>query len=102
MSRVPRRRAPRSIADVLETTLGEIAPSDPLSRLQAAWPKIVGVRVAGHCAPARLRRDGAIAVRCDSGALASELALREPTLRRLIAETLELDVALRFEGPSRR
>ncbi len=102
MSPAPRRRTPRAMSDVLAETLSGLAPTDPLSRLQAAWPDIAGRHYAEHSAPSHLRRDGAVAVRCASGSLASELSLQEPQLRELIQATLQLNVELRFEGPAGR
>ena len=102
MTPPPRRRSPRPMASVLANVIAEIAPTDPLARLQLAWPQLAGRKYAQQSAPARLRTDGTIVVRCDSGTLASELALREPQLKALIEEHLGLHCALRFEGPGRR
>lgn len=97
-----RRRAPRPMSSVLSQVIAEIAPTDPLTRLQTAWPQIVGRRYAEHSSPSHLRKDGAIVVRCGSGSLASELQLREPQLLAMIAEHLDLTPTLRFEGPAGR
>jgi predicted nucleic acid-binding Zn ribbon protein len=102
MRDVPRRRAPRSMADVMAGVIKDIAPTDPLSRLQMAWPGIAGRQHAEHSMPSHLRGDGTVVIRCDSGTLASELQLREPQLSAMIAEHLELHCPLRFEGPAGR
>ena len=99
---IPRRTAPRPMASVLANVIAEIAPTDPLTRLQTAWPQIAGRAMAEHSAPSHLRKDGSIVVRCASGAMASELAMREPELMAVITEHLDLRCQLRFEGPAGR
>jgi predicted nucleic acid-binding Zn ribbon protein len=90
------------MSSVMAGVLADIAPTDPLARLQAAWPQIAGRRHAEFSAPSHVRKDGAIVVRCASGSLAGELQLREPQLTALIADHLELTCQLRFEGPAGR
>lgn len=102
MSRIPRRRAPRTMAAVLGDELRRIAPTDPLSRLQAEWPQIVGRVYAAHSSPTHLRRDGAVAVRCDSGTMANELTMREAEFADRISQLLDLTLRLRFQGPAGR
>lgn len=102
MTPPPRRRVPRPMASVLANVIAEIAPTDPLARLQLAWPQLAGRKYAELSSPTRLRTDGTIVVRCDSGTLAAELALREPQLRAMIEEHLGLSCSLRFEGPAGR
>lgn len=98
----PKRRVPRTMASVMEQVVGDLAPTDPLSRMQTAWPQLVGKKHAAHSEPIRLQGDGTIVVKCDSGAMASELSLREPQIRALMADILELHGALRFQGPAGR
>lgn len=102
MKPAPRRRMPRPISEVMGELLRGMAPEDPLSRLQAAWPDLVGRAAAEQSAPAKLRGDGAVVVRCSSGAQASELQLHGAQLAELISATLGLRVELVFEGPGRR
>lgn len=102
MSPAPRRRQPRPMAAVMANVIAGMAPTDPLARLQLAWPQLAGRKYAEHSAPSYLRSDGTIVVRCESGTLASELALREPQLTALIVEHLQLNCPLRFEGPAGR
>ncbi|MEN0015283.1 MAG: DUF721 domain-containing protein [Solirubrobacteraceae bacterium] len=97
-----RRRAPRPMSSVMSNVIADLAPGDPLTRLQTAWPQIAGRRHAEHSQPSHLRKDGAIVIRCASGSLASELQLREPQLLALITEHLGLNCTLRFEGPAGR
>ncbi|MFT4034055.1 MAG: DUF721 domain-containing protein [Patulibacter sp.] len=102
MTRVPRRRTPRPIATVIEGLLTELAPADPLSRLQAQWPQFAGQRYGSLSRPVRQRKDGTIVIACDSGAIAADLQLQAPQLVALIGEHLGLRCTLRFEGPRRR
>lgn len=90
------------MSSVMAGVMSDLAPTDPLSRLQAAWPQIAGRKHAEHSTPSRLRGDGTVVVRCTSGTMAAELQLREPQLSALIAEHLELTLPLRFEGPAGR
>ncbi len=98
----PKRRAPRTMASVMDGVIGDLAPTDPLSRVQTAWPQLVGKKHAALSQPIRLQGDGTIVIRCDSGAMASELSLREPQIRLLMADILELHCGLRFQGPAGR
>lgn len=95
----PKRRLPRTMADVMQGVVGDLAPTDPLSRVQTAWPQLVGKKLAAFSQPIRLQGDGTIVIRCDSGAMASELSMREPQIRVLMADVLELHCELRFQGP---
>lgn len=93
---------PRPIDDVLRGVVEQIAPADPLSKLQAAWPQIAGSRDAAYSQPVRQLGDGTIVIRCDSAALAAELQLRERQLTALAQEFTELQVTLKFQGPRGR
>lgn len=101
MSRVPRRRSPRTMATVMEGLMADLAPTDPLARLQAAWPQLAGQRYGAISRPVRQRKDGTIVISCDSGMAAADLQLQEPELTALIADHLGLRCQLRFEGPRR-
>jgi hypothetical protein len=101
MTRVPRRRAPRTMANVMEGVLADLAPTDPLARLQAAWPSLAGQRYGAMSRPVRLRKDGTFVISCDSGMAAADLQMHAPELTALIAEHLGLSAQLRFEGPRR-
>ncbi len=101
MSRDPRRRAPRTMATVMEGLIADLAPTDPLARIQAAWPTLAGQRYAAVSRPTRLRKDGTVVITCDSGMAAADLQMREPEINALIVDHLELRVQLRFEGPRR-
>lgn len=102
MSPVPRRRAPRTMAQVLDATIADLTPADPLAQLQLAWPKLAGARYSPVSRPTRLRADGTVTITCDSGMVAADLQLHSPELTTLIADQLGLRCTLRFEGPGRR
>jgi Dna[CI] antecedent, DciA len=101
MTRVPRRRSPRSMASVMEGVLADIAPTDPLARLQTQWAALAGERYGAISRPVRLRKDGTIVISCDSGMAAADLQMHAPDLTALIEEHLGLRCTLRFEGPRR-
>ncbi len=96
----PKRREPRPMSSVMQHVVGDLAPTDPLARMQTAWPQLVGKKHAEHSEPARIQGDGTIVIRCDSGAMASELSLREPQIRALMVDLLDLHGGLRFQGPA--
>lgn len=100
MRRDPKRRTPRPMSSVMQAVVSDIAPTDPLSRVQTAWPQLAGRQYAGISTPIRLRGDGTIVVRCESGAAASELQLRGPQIKALMAELLGLHCDLAFQGPA--
>lgn len=102
MRRDPKRRQPRPMSSVMQHVVGDLAPTDPLSRVQTAWPQLAGRQYAEHSTPIRLRGDGTIVVRCESGAAAAELQLRGPQIKALMAELLELHCDLAFQGPAGR
>lgn len=102
MKDLPRRRTPRTMETVLRGVMADLAPTDPLSRLQAAWPDVAGARDAEFSEPRRQLGDGTIVIRCESAALAAELALRERQLIALTEDLTELRIKLRFEGPRGR
>lgn len=96
----PKRRQPRTMASVMQQVVGDLAPTDPLSRVQTAWPQLAGRQYADLSTPTRLRGDGTIVVRCDSGAAAAELQLRGPQIKALMADLLDLHCDLAFQGPA--
>lgn len=102
MSPAPRRRVPRTMAQVLDATLADLTPADPLAQLQRAWPQIAGARYGPVSRPTRMRPDGTVTITCDSGMVAADLQMSGPELTDLIAEQLSLRCTLRFEGPGRR
>lgn len=89
------------MATVMEGVLADLAPTDPLARVQAAWPKLAGAKYGAISRPVRLRKDGTIVISCDSGMAAADLQMHAPELTTLIADELGLTCQLRFEGPRR-
>jgi predicted nucleic acid-binding Zn ribbon protein len=90
------------MANVMANVIADIAPTDPLTRLQTAWPEIAGRRHAEHSMPSHLAKDGSIVIRCESGSLAGELQLMQPHLMQMITEHLGLTCELKFQGPAGR
>lgn len=74
-----RRRAPRPAAGALRAALERAAPKTPLAALQAAWPEVVGERVAAVAAP-RSERAGEVTVSCADSVWAQELDLMQGEL----------------------
>lgn len=89
------------MATVMEGLIADLAPTDPLARVQAAWPQLAGQRYGPISRPVRLRKDGTIVIACDSGMAAADLQMHAPELTTLIADQLGLNCQLRFEGPRR-
>jgi hypothetical protein len=89
------------MATVMEGVLADLAPTDPLSRLQAAWPQLAGERYGAISRPVRQRKDGTIVIACDSGMAAADLQMQAPELTALIEQHFALRCTLRFEGPRR-
>ena len=73
------RRAPRPLANALETLTARLAPRTQLARVQTVWPAAVGDGVAAHCVPVGARA-GVLAVACDEAVWAAELELLAPEL----------------------
>ncbi len=74
-----RRRAPRPAATALRTALEKVAPKTPLAALQAAWPEVVGERIAAVASP-RSERAGEVTVSCSDSVWAQELDLMQSEL----------------------
>jgi len=78
-----RRRAPRPAAPALREALAQAAPRTPLAALQAAWPEVVGERIAATALPVS-ERAGEVTVSCADSVWAQELDLmQEQLLQRL-------------------
>jgi predicted nucleic acid-binding Zn ribbon protein len=82
-----RRLAPRPLGKVLEEVTREVAPSGTLARVQSAWKEVAGAEVAAQADPVS-ERDGAVTVRCSSGAWAQELELLAPDLVERLGNAL--------------
>ena len=73
------RRVPRPAANALRTALERAAPKTPLAALQAAWPEVVGERIAAVAAPVS-ERGGEVTVSCTDSVWAQELDLMQGEL----------------------
>lgn len=76
-----RDRDPKPLADLLPTLVAGRGWGERLAlgRLREAWAEVVGPQVASRSEPVRLAR-GALTVRAEAGAWASELALLAPSI----------------------
>lgn len=74
-------REPTAIGDLLKAAVVGRGWQErmALGRLRDAWPDVVGAQVAAHSEPVRLV-NGALIVRADPGAWATELTLLSSTL----------------------
>lgn len=69
-----RRRAPRPATSALRAALEQAAPNTPLAALQAAWPDVVGERIAAVATPISERR-GEVTIGCADSVWTQELDL---------------------------
>lgn len=83
-----RRRAPRSLASVLEDVRAELAPATTLAQLQERWEGAVGPVVSAEASPVS-ERSGVVTVACHSAVWAQELALMGAELLASINAALE-------------
>ena len=74
-----RRLAPRPLGVAVERLAGELQPSTPLARVQAAWEGVVGAGLAAHATPLR-ERDGRLTVYCPDAVWMQEVTLMGPGL----------------------
>ena len=72
-----RRRAPRLVANALETFTASIAPATVLAQVQAIWGAVVGEAIAEH-ATAVAEHGGVLEIVCDESVWAAELELMGP------------------------
>jgi predicted nucleic acid-binding Zn ribbon protein len=83
---VTRRRAPRPAGQALRKALGAAAPKTPLAALQAAWPGVVGERIAAAARPVS-ERSGEATIACTDPVWAEELSMMgDQLLERLRRE----------------
>jgi len=96
-------RDPHGLGDVIDVLTAKMGWTSPLARseLLASWAEIVGEETAAHCDPVGIE-DGALTVRCDSTAWATQLRL----MRTQITTTIAIRFpdagiqSVRFEGPN--
>jgi hypothetical protein len=89
--RVPRRRQPRRVGDLLPEAARALGLEEQLrwARAGAAWDRLVEARVpaaAGGSRPLRLERDGVLTVEASAPIVGPELLLRADELLAAYAE----------------
>ncbi|MBT1608675.1 DciA family protein [Curtobacterium poinsettiae] len=82
-----RGREPKGLADIVGSLAHELGWTEPLARseLFVDWPSVVGEELAKHSRPVTID-DGALVIRCDSTAWATQLRLMRATVTTTIAE----------------
>ncbi|TDE99148.1 DUF721 domain-containing protein [Occultella glacieicola] len=80
-------RDPRMIGSALESLRGQLGWNQPLSigGVVGRWREVVGDQIADHCEPETFD-EGALVVRADSTAWATQIRLLLPQLERRLAE----------------
>lgn len=89
--RVPRRRSPRRVGDLLPEAARALGLEEQLrwARAAAVWDRLVQAHVpaaAGGSRPLRLERDGALIVEASAPIVGQELLLRADELLAAYAE----------------
>jgi hypothetical protein len=75
---------PRRIGDEVREQVARFGPAAAIGPIVAAWPEAVGEAIAANAWPARIGRNGALAVATSSSVWAFELtALQDTVLERL-------------------
>jgi predicted nucleic acid-binding Zn ribbon protein len=82
----PRKSKPTKVADILTGVLKSAGLADRLGQaaVVAAWPDLVGARIAGAAVPESVAADGTLFVRVKSSAWRQELSLMTPEVLSLI------------------
>ena len=82
----PRKSKPTKVADILTGVLKSAGLADRLGQaaVVAAWPDLVGERIAGAAVPESVAADGTLFVRVKSSAWRQELSLMTPEVLSLI------------------
>ena len=81
-----RRSKPTKVADILGGVLKSAGVADRIGQaaVVAAWPALVGERIAGAAVPEAVAADGTLFVRVKSGAWRQELSLMTPEVLALL------------------
>ncbi|ROP63497.1 putative nucleic acid-binding Zn ribbon protein [Curtobacterium sp. PhB130] len=82
-----RGREPKGLGDIVGSLAAELGWTEPLARseLFVDWPSVVGDELAKHSQPVTIE-DGALVIRCDSTAWATQLRLMRASVTTTIAE----------------
>jgi predicted nucleic acid-binding Zn ribbon protein len=91
---VPARRAPRSLAQALSATIGEVEPETLLASVQTVWAETVGDRIAAEASPVS-EREGVVTVACASATWAQELDLLSHQILTQLRSALPPETPLR-------
>jgi predicted nucleic acid-binding Zn ribbon protein len=78
---------PKPVAKALADFKRTISPETPLAQAQAAWPAAVGERIAAVTEVVE-EVEGTLYVECRGAVWSQELALMEPRLRGILAESM--------------
>ncbi|WFR67548.1 DUF721 domain-containing protein [Curtobacterium flaccumfaciens] len=97
-----RGREPKGLGDVVGSLTQELGWTEPLARseLFVDWPAVVGEELAKHSRPMTID-DGALVIRCDSTAWATQLRLMRGTITTTIAERHRRRASSRSGFPDR-
>jgi len=81
-----RRSRPTKVGDILGGVLKSAGLADRLGQaaVVAAWPELVGERIAGAAVPESVAADGTLFVRVKSSAWRQELSLMTPEVLSLL------------------
>lgn len=82
-----RRRDPIPIGQVMADLTAQMEPATALARVQSAWPKAAGAKIAEWAVPVS-ERAGVVTFACTDSMVAHELELMKPQLLQKLAETL--------------
>ncbi|MEO7147618.1 MAG: DciA family protein [Terrimesophilobacter sp.] len=97
-----RGRDPHGIAQVMDALTAGLGWDSSLARadLLASWQEIVGVETAEHSSPVGIE-EGALTVRCDSTAWATQLRMMRADIITRIGERYPDAgiLSIRFDGP---
>jgi predicted nucleic acid-binding Zn ribbon protein len=95
-------RDPEGLFSVIESLTGRMGWNSALARseLLASWAELAGEETAAHSVPLGIE-DGALTVKCDSTAWATQLRLMRADITTKIAQRFpEAGIeSVRFEGP---
>ena len=82
----PRKSKPTKVADILTGVLKSAGLADRVGQaaVVAAWPGLVGERIAGAAVPEAVAADGTLFVRVKSSAWRQELSLMTPEVLSLL------------------
>ena len=90
-----RRGRERPIADAVMRLAESLAPQTPLSKVERAWPIVVGTAMAAHSKPASLK-GSLLTVECSGSVYAQELELQSRRVITKLSEELAAQVVERI------